>query len=188
MDSLDQTLEETRSASLPKKKFAFRRKADRSPLAAVPTIPPLPEATSPQPGIDHSPAVSTFLKLSAHSNCRLSLKSLPTFGDDTPTFDLTISDLNRCIVDLCSPAKTSTPHHQPPLTALHIRDLKDTILILPNIKGSVLLHNLHTCSVIVACHQASISLYNIMGDCSYLLLPVPHAQFNARSPIPRNDL
>ncbi len=187
MDLLEQSLEETRSASLPKKKFAFKRKADRPPVLAVPTLPPSPQATPPQPGRDHLSAVSTFQKLSARSNCRLSWQSLPTFGDDTPTFDLTISDLNRCIVDLCSPAKIASPYHQLSLTALHIRDLKDTILILPNVKGSVLLHNLHTCTVIIACHQASTSLSDI-GDSSYLLHPVPHAQFDARSRIPRNDI
>lgn len=153
MDLLEQILEETRSASLPKKKFAFKRKADRPPVLAVPTLPPPPQATPPQPRQDHLSAVSTFHKLRAHSNCRLSLQSLPTFEDDTPTFDLTISDLNRCIVDLCSPAKIGSPYYQLSLTALHIRDLKDTILVLPNMKGSVLLHNLHTCTVIVACHQ-----------------------------------
>ena len=187
MDLLEQSLEETRSASLPKKKFVFKRRADRPPVVDVPTLPPSPQATLAQPGRDHLSTVSTFYRLSKHSNCRLSLKSLPTFGDDTPTFDLTISDLNRCIVDLCSPAKISSPHHQPPLTALHIRDLKDTILILPNVKGSVLLYNLHMCTVIVACHQASISLSDL-EDCSYLLCQVPHAQFNARSRIPCNDL
>ncbi|KAN0139295.1 Tubulin binding cofactor C domain containing protein [Lactarius tabidus] len=150
MDLLEQTLEETRSASLPKKKFAFKRKADRAP---VPTLPRSPQAAPAQPGRDQLSTVSTFHKLSAHSNRRLSLKSLPTFGDDTPTFDLTISDLNRCVVDLCSPATISSPHRELPLTAVHIRDLKDTILILPNVKGSVLFHNLHTCTVIVACHQ-----------------------------------
>ncbi|KAI9463955.1 TBCC-domain-containing protein [Lactarius psammicola] len=153
MDLLEQSLEEARSASLPKKKFAFKRKADRPPVPAAPTLPPSPQATPPQPGRDHLSAVSTFHKLSAHSNCRLSLQSLPTLGEGTPTFNLTISDLNRCIVDLCGSAKLASPHHQLSLTALHIRDLKDTILILPNVKGSVLLHNLHTCTVIVACHQ-----------------------------------
>jgi hypothetical protein len=183
MDLLEQSLEEKRSASLPKKKFAFKRKADRPQVFALPTSP---QATPSQPGRDHLSEVSTFHKLSAHSNCRLSLQSLPTFGDDTPTFDLTISDLNRCIVDLCSPATITSPHLQLPLTSLHIRDLKDTILILPNV-GSVLLHNLHTCTVIVACHQASISLSDI-GEALLPLRPVPYAQFNARSRIPCSDL
>ncbi len=172
IDSLEQSLEETRTASLPKKKFAFKRGADRPSLSAAPTSPPSSQAIPPQPERDHlAAAPSTFRKISAHSNCRISLQSLPTFKDDTAS-DLTISDLSRCIVDLCSPAKTTSPH-QLSLTALHIRDLKDTILILPNVKGSVLLHNLHTCTVIAACHQARIPLSDIR-DCSYLLHPVPH--------------
>ncbi|KAH9053606.1 tubulin binding cofactor C-domain-containing protein [Lactarius vividus] len=170
MDLLEQMLEETHSASLPKKKFAFKRKGDRAPVLAMPTSL---QATPPQPRQDHMSAVSTFHKLSARSNCRLSLQSLPTFEDDTPTFDLTISDLNRCIVDLCSPAKIATPYHQLSLTALHIRDLKDTILVLPNMKGSVLLHNLHTCTVIFRMHSStnvrvylSVVSNPVIEDCS----------------------
>lgn len=186
MDLLEQSLEEKRSTSLPKKKFAFKRKADRS-QPALPTLPPSPQATSSQLERDRLSEVSTFHKLNAHVNCRLSLQSLPTFGDDTPTFDMTISDLSRCIVDLCSPATIMSPHYLLPLTSLHIHDLKETILILPNLNGSVLLHNLHTCTVIIACHQASISLSDI-GDRSYPLLPVPYAQFNERSRIPCSGL
>jgi hypothetical protein len=177
MDLLEQTLEEMRSASLPKKKFAFKRKADRTPM---PTLPPSPQTAPPQSRRDQVDAVSTFHKLSAHSNCRLSLKSLPTFGDDTPTFDLTISDLNRCVVDLCSPAMISSPHHQLPLTAVHIRDLKDTILILPNVKGSVLFHNLHRCTVIVACHQVSISLYDVEIALTYSIQFRMHSSTHVR--------
>ncbi|KAI9438190.1 tubulin binding cofactor C-domain-containing protein [Lactarius indigo] len=173
MELLEQSLEETRSASLPKKKFAFKRKADRPPVLAVPTLPPSPQATPPQPGLDHLSTVSTFHTLSAQSNCRLSFRSLPTFGDDTPTFDLTISDLNRCIVDLCSPANIASPRHQLSLTALHIRDLKNTILVLPHVKGSVLLHNLHTCMVIFRMHSSTnVRVYlsavsnPVIEDCS----------------------
>ncbi|KAF8270082.1 tubulin binding cofactor C-domain-containing protein, partial [Lactarius quietus] len=174
MDLLEQSLEEMRSASLPKKKFAFKRKADR---AAVPTLPPSPQVsppqvTLPQPGHGHLSEVSTFHKISAHSNCRLSLKDLPTLGDDTPTFHLTISDLNRCIVDLCSPTKV-TSQNQLPLTALHIRDLRDTILVLPNVNGSVILYNLHRCIIIFRMHSSThVRVYiatisnPVIEDCS----------------------
>ena len=158
MDLLEQTLEETRSASLPKTKFAFKRKTNKPPLSAAPTPLPSSPGGSELGKSDDLPGTSDFHKLSSHSHCRLSLLSIPTFGAGPPLSSLTISDLDHCIVDLRATAETMTRQDQPGLTALHIRDLKETVLILPNVKGSVLLHNLHRCTVIVACHQAGILL------------------------------
>jgi hypothetical protein len=156
--SLEQTLEEVRSASVPKTKFTFKRKADKPQLSAAPLPPPSsPSANGLGEGdAIHNAGTSTFHKLSSLSHCRLSSQSIPTLGAATPSFDLTISDLDRCIVDLCGIAEAVPRQNQPCLTALHARDLRETILILSNVKGSVLLHNLHQCTVIVACHQASI--------------------------------
>ena len=158
MELLEQTLEETRSASLPKTKFTFKRKTNKPQLSAAPT--PLPSSPSAgEPGKrDGLPGASDFHKLSSRSHCRLSLLSIPTFGAGPPLSSLTISDLDHCIVDLRATAETVSRQDQSGLTALHIRDLKETVLRLPNVKGSVLLHNLHRCTVIVACHQAGILL------------------------------
>ncbi|KAI0248006.1 tubulin binding cofactor C-domain-containing protein [Lactifluus subvellereus] len=152
MDQLEQTLEGIRSASVPKLKFAFKRKTNKPPLSATPTPSPSSHDTNMHGERDSLPqaVMSTFHKISSHSHNRLSLQSIPTFGADSPSSDLTISDLDHCIVDLCS---TAPLQNKLPLTALHVRDLNETILVLPNVKGSVLLHNLHKCTVIVACQQ-----------------------------------
>ena len=159
MDLLEQTLEETRSASLPKTKFTFKRKTNKPPLSAAPTPLPSSSSASELGKRDGLPGTSDFHKLSSRSHCRLSLLSIPTFGGAGPPLSsLTISDLDHCIVDLRATAETVSRQDQSGLTALHIRDLKETVLVLPNVKGSVLLHNLHRCTVIVACHQAGILL------------------------------
>ncbi|KAF8480057.1 tubulin binding cofactor C-domain-containing protein [Russula ochroleuca] len=150
MDVLEQTLEEIRSASLPKTKFTFKRKTNKPPVSAAPTQLPSSDELGKR---DDLPGTSDFHKLSSHSHCRLSIRSISTFGTGPPLSDLTISDLDHCIVDLRATAETVSRQSQLSLTALHIHDLKETVLILPNVEGSVLLHNLYRCTVIVACHQ-----------------------------------
>jgi hypothetical protein len=158
MDLLEQTLEEIRSTSQPKTKFTFKRKTNKPPLSAASTLLPSSHDANELGKRDDLPGTSDFHKLSSHSHCRLHLQSIPTFGAGPPLSDLTISDLDHCIVDLRAPAETVSRQSQPGLTALRIRDLKETVLILPNVNGSVLLYNLYRCTVIVTCHQVGTFL------------------------------
>jgi len=158
MDVLEQTLEETRSASQPKTKFTFKRKTNKPPLSAAATLLPSSHGANEPGNTDGLPGTFDFHKLTSHDHRRLSLQSIPTFGTGPPLSDLTISDLDHCIVDLRAPAETVSRQNQRSLTALRIRDLKETVLILPNVDGSVLLYNLYRCTVVVACHQAGILL------------------------------
>jgi hypothetical protein len=158
MDLLEQTLEKTRSASLPKTAFTFKRKTNKPPLSAPPTLPLSSSGANELGRRDGLPCTSDFNSLSSHSHCRLSLQSIPTSGEGPPLSDLIISDLDHCIVDLRATAGSVRSQNQLNLTALHIRDLKETLLILPNVKGSVILHNLHRCTAIVTCHQVCTRL------------------------------
>lgn len=138
---------------MPKTKFAFKRRPP-APAAAtsasespVPTA--VPAASSPPP---HTPA-STNLILSSHTLRYLSRNSLPSAPHAS---DLTISDLNKCIVNLfpdTSGGESAPGSSHTELSALHVRNLTDTILLLPDVQGSVLLHDLHRCIVVVGCHQ-----------------------------------
>src|SRR5712672_3687239 len=100
MGLLEQTLEETRSASLPKTKFTFKRKANKPPLSAVPTLLPSSSGANELGSRDGPPGTSDFNNLSSHSHCRLSLQSIPTSREGLPLSDLIISDLDNCVVDL----------------------------------------------------------------------------------------
>jgi hypothetical protein len=142
--SWEQSLEALRSASKPKTKFAFKRKETATPPRTAIT------PSTPAPRSLQTP--STYLTLAFHSDARLSWSSLPE-AREFPESDLTIADLNNCIVDMIG---TPDAGHNPVLTALHIRNLTNTILLLPITRGSVLLHNLTRCIVVVGCHQASL--------------------------------
>ena len=158
MGLLEQSLEDIRSASLPKTKFAFKRKTNKPPLSAAPTLLPSSSAANESGRRDGLLGTSDFNNLSSHSHCRLSLQSIPTSGAGPPLSDLIISDLDHCIVDLRATAGSVRSQNQLDLTALHVHDLKDTLLILPNVKGSVILHNLRRCTAIVTCHQVGTQL------------------------------
>ncbi|KAF7292946.1 C-CAP/cofactor C-like domain-containing protein [Mycena indigotica] len=133
--SLEKSLEDLRG-SVPKSKFSFKRKAPVTSSTSVAQSAPTPSLPPPEPA-------TTNLTLSSYTRRYISHTSLPI--DNAQTSDLAISDLNQCIVNLLSiPLK---------LSALHMRNLVDTVLLLPEIAGSVLLHDLRRCIVVVGCHQ-----------------------------------
>ncbi|KAI0058371.1 TBCC-domain-containing protein [Artomyces pyxidatus] len=159
MAALESLLEDIRASAAPKPRFAFKRKGNKPP-AALPTGPkPLPEANASGATTtrESDTTPSTFHTLAAHSHRYLTSRSIPTYALSSPEHsDLTIADLDHCIVNLCTVSSLDPAQESPPilaLTALHVRDLKDTILVLPSIKGSALLHNLTRCIIVVGCHQ-----------------------------------
>lgn len=124
------------------------------------------------------PAIATLpsnLVLSGQSNAYLTLASLPF--QPSISSDLTISDLDHCVVNLLPPPNTS-PAFQ--LTAVHIRNVSDSVLILPEMEGSALLHDLTRCTVVLGCHQVCclsllLQSYCYMLDNINLLRIVPNA-------------
>ncbi|KAJ7075112.1 tubulin binding cofactor C-domain-containing protein [Mycena belliarum] len=149
LKSLEKSLENLR-ASLPKSKFAFKRKAPAASSSIPPS--PVPRAVPDAASQQQLSSISTNPTLSSHSFRYLSRDSLPSASQAS---DLTISDLNSCIVNLL-PAIDGKPLAEGgalEISALHIRNLTDTILLLPVIRGSVLLHDLRRCILVVGCHQ-----------------------------------
>ncbi|KAJ7178009.1 tubulin binding cofactor C-domain-containing protein, partial [Mycena filopes] len=143
LKGLENSLEALRTL-IPKSKFAFKRKP------AVPSATPVPIPTPtavPEISPPESASLSTNLALSSHSLRYLSKDSLPPTSEAS---DLTISDLNKCIVNLL-PSTQEGGHLR--ISAVHIRNLTDTVLILPPIQGSVLIHDLKRCVLVVGCHQ-----------------------------------
>ncbi|KAJ6511275.1 tubulin binding cofactor C-domain-containing protein [Mycena vitilis] len=150
LKGLEKSLEELRT-SIPKSKFAFKRKAPSTSTQAPPTpVPSAPEtSSSSQP---ESASISTNLTLSSHSLEYLTKASVPNTSQAS---DLTISDLHKCIVNLLADTsdESSAQDGYSQISALHIRNLTDTVLLLPVIRGSVLFHDLRRCVVVVGCHQ-----------------------------------
>jgi len=160
---LEKMVQDLHVSTMPKPKFAFQRKvgskptqsssssaSSEQPIQAKTTPNTIPTTTMP------NISSSTNMTLLSSSNQYLTLDSLPARSSARPS-DLTISNLDNCIVNLLpSPAHgndNSSNKHQLIISALHIRDVTDTVLLLPIIQGSVILHSLKRCIVVVGCHQ-----------------------------------
>ncbi|KAI0074950.1 hypothetical protein K474DRAFT_1685556 [Panus rudis PR-1116 ss-1] len=153
LKSVEQTLAELRTSSAPKPKFTFKRKQGALPAQSTPKPQPTPTSTASQAStaVDEFSSPSTGRILSNRSKEFLTTASLPS-APYTST-DLTITNLDHCILNLISLSDEQTPAHNK-ITALHVRDVSNCILLFPaNIKGSAMLHNLTQCIIVLGCHQ-----------------------------------
>lgn len=127
-----------------KPKFAFKRKGE--PKKAVPDAPEVKLPISPET-INRSS--TPHLSLTSKSECLLTFTSFPDASPIPIDSDLVIANLDSCIVDLLgNDSITMVP------TAVHIANVTNCVLLLPVVKGSVLLHDIQRCVVVIAgCHQ-----------------------------------
>ncbi|OBZ76662.1 Tubulin-specific chaperone C [Grifola frondosa] len=159
LKEIETSLETARASTAPKSKFAFKRKANK----LNPSTPPAPEKNTPAMSTaittsssqSNTPSSSNSITLSGHSHSYLSMSSLPRLLSSSS--DLTIADLDYCIVNLLPPdiieGDDTTSPRKFAITALHVRNLTNTILMLPKIEGSALLHDMKRCIIALGCHQ-----------------------------------
>ena len=62
--------------------------------------------------------------------------------------EVSISDLDNCIVNLLPGDDDQTE-----ITALHLQRISRSVILLPQISGSIILHDLSECVIVVGCHQ-----------------------------------
>ncbi|KAF9011882.1 tubulin binding cofactor C-domain-containing protein [Cyathus striatus] len=160
-------LVESLRAAVPKSRFAFKRKAAKTDTlntssTTISTLPQLPQVI-PEPS-------SKILSISDHSWKYLDKDALSGPLDQT---DLSISDLDYCIVNLLDRPEdgklSSTQNVVSKISALHVRNLTNTVLILPAIEGSALVHDLKKCTILLACHQFRMHTSQIVDV--YLNIP-----------------
>ena len=139
---------------MPRSKFAFKRKV--KPAASL-VQTPFTESTPND--IAAAPVIVGWI-LSRQKGRYLTSELLPAISSST----LTLSDIDGCIVNLLS-RNTQDMHpsfiegHSDPATnilAVHIRNIVDSILLLPAVKGSILLQGLKRCVVVASCHQVRL--------------------------------
>ncbi|KAF9557807.1 TBCC-domain-containing protein [Agrocybe pediades] len=173
LKSFEKSIEELRVSTAPKSKFAFKRK---QPQNSSSTPPPTSSKNAAQaadaPLSSSSTMSSSNLVLFSHSYKYLTRHSLPEHPQQT---DLSVSDLDHCIVDLLPASDGETPIV---ISALHARNLSNCIILLPSIEGSALLHDLSQCIIVLGSHQfrmhsskqidvfLSISSNPIIEDCN----------------------
>lgn len=143
--ALEKSIEELRGATA-KPKFAFKRKA-----AATQPPPPQPkpaESNARQAESDAAPAVpSTNLLLSSKVSRYLTVADLPApFKQES---DLALADLDHCVVDLLRADDPALLN----ISAVHIRNVSNSVIVLPLISGSLMMHDISRCVLVVGCHQ-----------------------------------
>ncbi|EKM77483.1 hypothetical protein AGABI1DRAFT_130184 [Agaricus bisporus var. burnettii JB137-S8] len=143
--TLEKSIDDLRVSSLSKPKFSFKRKVV-TPSTILPTIAKEPLksiGTTDQPS-------STHLILSSRSESFLTRSSLPEHSSQT---NLSIFDLDHCIVDLLGKDSVLASKDDLSISALHVRNLSNCVLLLPIIEGSALLHDMFNCTIVLGCHQ-----------------------------------
>ncbi|KAG9066726.1 hypothetical protein KI688_012635 [Linnemannia hyalina] len=76
--------------------------------------------------------------------------------------DVALTNLTDCTINLV---------HTLPLGAIHIKNLKRCVLVIPPVSGSILLHDCEGCTLIGACHQP------IIEDCTDMrFAPYPYQE------------
>ncbi|KAI0772881.1 tubulin binding cofactor C-domain-containing protein [Trametes elegans] len=152
LKDIEAQLESLRASTAPKSKFAFKRKAKPA------STPPIRKSTE-EAGTSDKPLASTFepapptsgLSLSGHTQAYLTVSSLSAPWNAAS--DLTISDLDRCVVNLVpSEANVGVPSDLT-FTALHLRNITNSVLVLPIISGSALLHDMKNCVIALGSRQ-----------------------------------
>ncbi|KAI0827359.1 tubulin binding cofactor C-domain-containing protein, partial [Trametes gibbosa] len=145
---IEAQVEALRASAAPKAKFAFKRKAAKPTPASTPVTPASTSTpTIVSPGVSHSSGLS----LSGHSDSYLTIASLSSPW--SAASDLTISDLDHCVVNLIpSQANPDAPAHLT-FNALHVRNVTDSVLVLPILPGSALLHDMKNCVIALGCRQ-----------------------------------
>lgn len=133
-------MEDLRAASTTAQKFSFKRKP-----------------TKPKPSIEHgldvgspltkpqSPVLESREALTEFSHRCLTILDVRCLNSSA---EVSISDLDNCIVNLLPGDKNETK-----ITAFHIQRVSGSVILLPQISGSIILHNLTKCVIAIGCHQ-----------------------------------
>jgi hypothetical protein len=170
---IEQSAQQLHTQSVPKPKFAFKRNV---PPSSAPTPsasetkqhPPEPVASVSTMLTDSSvqstialdssipPVMSeTDIAICKQTQRYLGLPSAP--GEGGSEISVTIADIDRCVVNLLPLSSSSSPAHpsHPRLSAVHLLNATNSIILLPVLSGSLMVHGATYCTLVVGCHQVS---------------------------------
>lgn len=108
------------------------------------------ESTTALPQVDPH---SSGLSLSGHAHSYLTVSSLS--APWSAASDLTISDLDHCVVNLVPSQANPDAPADLAFNALHVRNVTNSVLILPVIPGSALLHDMKNCVIALGSRQVA---------------------------------
>ncbi|KAG1859996.1 tubulin binding cofactor C-domain-containing protein [Suillus tomentosus] len=152
LKALEKSLEELRSSTAGKTKFAFKRKVKIPLPASAETA--MPPAQTNALAMPTAPISSASRTISNHCNSYLSRSCLSGPSSSTNHIEVSIIRVSNSVLNLLTTTNESTlSANTVSLSALHIRDIQNSILILGSVDGSIMLHNLTNCVVVAGCHQ-----------------------------------
>lgn len=154
LNALETNLDQLRTAATPKPRFAFKRST-----AAAPSPSPIPRSE-----LTTVASVSTFSQSSTSSNSFISSHThryltIASLVGPPPTSDLTISDLDHCILNLLP----TSGQAQLDISAIHLHKISNSVLLLPIVNGSILIHDLSRCVIVTGCHQVRMIASQRLG-------------------------
>ncbi|KAF8337065.1 tubulin binding cofactor C-domain-containing protein [Cantharellus anzutake] len=158
VSDLEKRVTERRSSETSKSRFAFKRTAVASKLSPE-DIVGAGEVPTPIPQMAEVMPMNTLqMTISERTNEIITLHSLYSLGlreDRGRPTSLLISHIDSCIINLLPRASTNVEPapESLPITIVHVRNIRRTVLILPKISGSVLLHDCHDSLVVIDCQQ-----------------------------------
>ena len=131
--------------------------------------PPPPSIAS----TDRLPPPTPFnaLTLTGYSDRYLSGSDLPSSGSNSEA--LVVSALQGCFVDLTSDGAGAAG--EPQISTFYLYSLKDSIVVLLPVLGSIMVHDCEGCTFLLGAHQVRRALLKAVD---YELIPfaVPHAR------------
>lgn len=142
LKTLERSLEELRKAFSSAPKFSFKRKATKPKLSAERASAVGSPLTKPSPTL-----IESTKTLAAFSHRYLTILDVRSPNSSA---EVSISDLDNCIVNLLPNNEEHTN-----ISALHVQRISGSILLLPRITGSIILHDLSNCVIVVGCHQVN---------------------------------
>ncbi|KAM0752711.1 hypothetical protein T439DRAFT_181025 [Meredithblackwellia eburnea MCA 4105] len=186
---LNEALSVASNKSNPKTKFSFKKKLPFAPTEISRATSSTPGPISPPsallasnaaPSNSVPPVPSSARKLNCITSSYLSMDQIPCTSSNSSA--LVIESLSKCFVDFVrSPAGQAGKSNGWDVSALYLYDLKDSVLLLPSIEGSIMMHGCEGCLIVCAGHQirmhnskrckvlAKVSSTPIIEGCSGLL-------------------
>ncbi|KAI0752737.1 tubulin binding cofactor C-domain-containing protein [Daedaleopsis nitida] len=151
LNDIETKLETLRVSSAPRSKFAFKRKTTKPAASQLHTEDATVPSSLTTVVASSVPLPTSGSSLSGHTHQYLTLASLSSPWSSAS--NLTISNLDHCIVNLVPSEANIDATASIEFTALHVRNISNTIVILPIITGSALLHDMKCCVIALGSRQ-----------------------------------
>ncbi len=173
LSDLESRIQRLRQRASTKGRFLFKKSGSN-------LTPSQKKALDPEPVTKEQEAAAVAdkpLQSSQTQRKRNEYITSATLADDIKTpSEVTLTDLDGCVVDFLERPLSSDARPSPVRTALHINDICNSVLVLGKVDGSAMLHNIERCIIVLKCHQVC-SLNNL----AVLLLsltcsPASHSQ------------